>query len=251
MDLFPYFEVAALLAPKSMTIGISGGEPTLFKDPLFDLLQRVLGERPDLGFHVLTNGQHLGIEDRGCLAGLPRNRVLWGVPLYAAEAPLHDLLVGKVGAFHRLMDTFALLAQAGTSIELRTVVMSANVDALPRLANFVATHLPFVSCWALMQLENIGYGRQNWHKLFFDNSELFGPIAEALNIACARGVRAVLYNFPRCTVPFAYRKSALATISDWKRRYLPVCTDCPERKECGGFFAWYPEGSGFKRLGVQ
>ncbi|WP_206516984.1 MULTISPECIES: hypothetical protein [unclassified Mesorhizobium] len=63
VDLFPYFETAALLAPEGATIGISGGEPTLFKAQLFDFLQRVLSARPDLSFHVLTNGQHFGEGD--------------------------------------------------------------------------------------------------------------------------------------------------------------------------------------------
>lgn len=41
VDLFPYFETAALLAPEGATIGISGGEPTLFKQQLFAFLARV------------------------------------------------------------------------------------------------------------------------------------------------------------------------------------------------------------------
>lgn len=250
VDLFPYFEAAALLAPFGMTLGISGGEPTLFKAALFGLMSRVLAERSDLRFHVLSNGQHLGEEDCEWLAALPRNQLLWGVPLYAADAELHDRLVGKAGAFERLMSTFALLARSGASIELRTVVTAANAEGLPRLAQFVAAHLPFVSSWALMQLENIGFGRQHWGELFFDNSLSFRCIGEALNIARARGIEAVLYNFPRCTVPPSYRHLAPATISDWKRRFLAECIECPEQTDCGGFFEWYPQNAGFKRLGL-
>lgn len=251
VDMFPFFEAAALLAPRGMTIGLSGGEPMLFKAALLAFMERVLEERPDLAFHVLTNGQHIDAEDMSAIAGLPRDRVLWGIPLYADGPALHDRIVGKEGAFERLMETFPILCRAGVSIELRTVVTTANAPSLPSLARFVSTHLPFVNTWALMQLENIGYGRQNWGELFLDNSVAFNPIGEALDIARSRGVNAVLYNFPRCTVPAAYRNLAPSTISDWKRRYLSECEGCSEMDACGGFFEWYPEGRGFKRLGLQ
>ena len=45
------------------TIGITGGEPTLFKDDLFHFLLSVSDARPDLRFHVLTNAQHFVDED--------------------------------------------------------------------------------------------------------------------------------------------------------------------------------------------
>ena len=76
VDLFPYLKQAALLAPAGARIGISGGEPTLFKDELFDLLLTVLDERPDLSFHVLTNGQHFEPGDAEILRRIPHDRVL-------------------------------------------------------------------------------------------------------------------------------------------------------------------------------
>ena len=245
VDLLPFFEAAALLAPVGMTIGISGGEPLLYKAGLLSMMQRVLVHRPDLGFHVLSNAQHINEDDLERLAGM-RERVLWGIPLYAAEAAIHDRIVGKSGAFGQLVETLPILARAGASIELRTVIMRENAALLVGVANFVTTHLPFISRWALMQMENIGFGRKNWDELFFDHSNEFEPIADALNIARARKMEAILFNFPRCTVPQPYRDRAPSTISDWKRRYLRECSDCHERDVCGGFFEWYPEDRGFQ-----
>ncbi len=250
VDVFPHLERAALLAPPHASIGLTGGEPTLFKTELFGLLDRVSTARPDLRFHVLTNGQHFGADDTPALERLAPT-VLWGIPLYAPTADLHDEIVKKSGAFDRLIQSFALLAHVGAKIELRTVVMTANVAILPRLARFVVQNLPFASVWALMQLENIGYGRMNWGRLFFDNSEDFDTIGRALSVAHAHGISASLYNFPLCTVPPDYRSHAVASISDWKRRYLPECTGCALRQSCGGFFEWYPERRGFSRLGLQ
>lgn len=250
VDLFPLLERAALLAPNGATIGLTGGEPTLFKDDLFHFLDVVSVARPDLRFHVLTNAQHFEEKDAPSLVRFAAG-VLWGIPLYAPSAELHDAIVKKEGAHDRLSRSLALLAKTGARIELRTVVMANNAPVLPRLAQFIVRRTPFVSVWAIMQLENIGYARQHWADLFFDNSQNFGPIGSAIDIARAQGLNVSLFNFPLCTVPPAYRQHGVASISDWKRRYLPGCDGCALRESCGGFFEWYPEQRGFAKLGLQ
>ncbi|MER2535271.1 MAG: His-Xaa-Ser system radical SAM maturase HxsC [Rhizobiaceae bacterium] len=251
VDMFPYFEAAALLAPRDSVIGISGGEPTLFKDQLWPFLRRVLRARPDLSSHILTNAQHIAPSDLQQLSALPRESILWGIPLYAADPRCHDEIVGKEGAFERLIESLGLLCRVGAQIELRTVVMRVNASALPVLARFVTSQLPFIDRWALMQLENIGYGRKNWGTLFYDSAGSFTPVAVALDIVRSRGVDAYLYNFPLCTVPEPYRHLAPRSISDWKQKYLAECDECVLHDECGGFFAWHPEPHGFSRLGLQ
>jgi His-Xaa-Ser system radical SAM maturase HxsC len=249
-DLFPQFKEGILLAPAGATIGLSGGEPLLYKDQLFDLIETALSNRPDLRFHVLTNGQHFETDDEEWLRRVARDRVLWGIPIYAPTADSHDVIVGKDGAFERFMQSMTVLAMSGARIELRTVVTARNIGGLARLANLITTALPFCTRWAVMQLEPIGFGRMNWDALFYDNSVDFEPIASAMNIALARGLDVALFNFPLCTVPDAYRKYAPATISDWKQKFLEHCTGCSLRPRCGGFFEWYDPDRGFAQLGL-
>jgi hypothetical protein len=78
VDLFQYFHTALLLAPEGAMIGISGGEPTLYKQELFALMLGTLSTRPDLSFHVLSNGQHFTEEDVPILRQFPKGKVLWG-----------------------------------------------------------------------------------------------------------------------------------------------------------------------------
>jgi len=249
VDLFPQLHAAASLAPRNAYIGISGGEPLLHKGPLFDMLLSLSRQRPDLKFHVLTNGQHFEAADRHVIEGIGIGRILWGIPLYAADAFLHDDIVKKEGAFDRLLESFSILFDAGASVELRTVVLEQNYQVLPALASFVGTTLPFVERWAIMQLESIGYGRMNWASSFKDTSADFFNIARCINIASARDVPVQLYNFPLCSIPPRYRDYAPATISDWKNKYESFCDVCSVRSRCGGFFTWYDHSCGFKELG--
>lgn len=248
-DSFAYFRTACRLAPAEAVIGLTGGEPTLHKAALFAFMGDVLAARPDLSFHVLTNAQHFVDDDHEVLSRLSRH-VLWGIPIYAPEGAMHDYLVGKRGAFPRLLANLSRLARAGAKIELRTVITTQNYERFPELAQFITTQMPFARQWAIMQLERFGYARKNWDQLFVDTSERFDAVAEAIAIASLRGIEPVLFNFPLCTVPEPWREFAAATISDWKRSYLNACKGCSARARCGGLFAWSGQSTGFIRMGA-
>jgi len=245
-DFFEHFYSACLLAPCNMTIGFSGGEPTLHKHSLIDLLSRLLLVRPDLRFHVLTNAQHFELGDREALRRL--TNTVWGIPLYSADAQLHDSIVFKEGAFDRLCKSLATLCYSGAAIELRTVIMRSNARDLPNLSSFITSNLSFIDVWAIMQLENIGFAKNRWTELFFDHSADFSPIDQALGGARLHGVEVALYNFPLCTVPQQWRSLAAASISDWKKKFLDECRGCAERNMCSGFFEWHPKDHGYIHL---
>jgi His-Xaa-Ser system radical SAM maturase HxsC len=240
-DRFAHFTEACLLARPGAVIGISGGEPTLYKEELLALLEGVLGERPDLEFHVLTNGQHFTAADIERLRRPLYRKVCWGIPLYAADRGLHDDIVGKPGAFERLHESMAALLLGGARIELRTVLLTRNVAQLRAIARHVAGRLQFIESWSIMQLENIGFARGRWHDLFHDHSSDFGPVALALDHALLHGLDARLFNFPLCSVPPSYRTLAEPSISDWKRKFAPACAGCSARATCSGFFEWHPD----------
>lgn len=249
-DMFAHFLSAARLAPPGAEIGLSGGEPLLHKEELFGFIDAALATRDDLSFHILTNGQHFEMDDLPWLRK-HRNRLLWGVPIYSDDPALHDEIVGKPGAFAQLSGNLAFLGLAGAALELRTVVMKQNAAGFAELADFISRHLPFATTWAIMQMERIGYGRMNWSRCFFDSSANFTELGAAIDLMRARRQSVMLYNFPLCTVPPAFRAHAVQSISDWKQKYLPACDPCQQRSRCAGFFEWYREGDGFIEIKPQ
>jgi len=244
-DLFEHLEAACRLAPQNMVLGISGGEPLLFKDQLFSLIERTHIARPDLSFHVLTNAQHFAETDLNRLRQPALRNVLWGVPLYAADTNLHDEIVGKSGAQDQLLEGLAIMARAGLAIELRTVLLKQNYSPLPALARLVSARLPFIRVWAVMQLERAGFARNRWHDQFIDHSANPGVLVEAVSLASAAGVDVSLYNVPYCTVPAGLRGFLRQSISDWKRTYSTDCLDCSAKTICSGFFEWHAELSDY------
>ncbi|OBP68191.1 hypothetical protein BAE39_26905 [Mesorhizobium loti] len=145
--------------------------------------------RPDLSFHVLTNGQHFDLDDWEAMSRIDRGRVVWGIPLYSCDPAVHDEIVGKAGAHAQLLENLALMCRLGAQVELRTVLMRPNADGLPLLARFIISTLPFIRTWAV-QMENIGFGRMNWRTLFYDSSEGFDVVGRSIDLVRSRGIDA-------------------------------------------------------------
>ena len=249
-DDFELYKEAIFLMPDNAHLGITGGEPTLFKEPLFNFLKEIIEKKNNFTFHILTNAQHFLREDINDLFLLSKN-VTWGIPLYSHQRQSHDDIVSKDGAFDRLFDSFNYLLSSGSKVELRTVLMKQNVEHLTNLSNLISTKLSWISVWAIMQLENIGYARMNWEKIFFDNSEDFTHIEKSISILQSNNINLSLYNFPFCTIPKDFRKYARNSISDWKNKYIEVCNDCNKKEECCGFFEWHKNEIGYKNVGVK
>lgn len=247
-DWFEHYKIAIKLSPLNSTIGLSGGEPTLYKDQLFDLLDDAFEHRPDVKFHILTNAQHFNDDDGSFLQASHLRNVCWGVPLYASDASVHDDIVGKRGAFDRLMPNLQRLIHSPASVELRTVLVRQNNEELKSLSKFIGIHLRLIDVWAIMQLEYIGYAKMNWKEIFVDTSISFDNVGDALDHSVISGVTPTLYNFPLCTVPESHRKYVANSISDWKQKYLPECAKCKQNNTCGGFFQWYNPSRGFREI---
>lgn len=240
-DRFSYFEQACLLAEPDVTIGITGGEPTLHFQSLLVMMSRILKTRPDLSFHVLTNGQHFTEALCALIPDRVRRATVWGIPLYAERPDLHDRIVGKDGAFDRLIESMAHLLVHGARIELRTVLLQDNLSFLPELARFVSSNLPHIEQWSLMGLENIGFAKSRWHALYADIRENFAPVGQAIDLATLFGIQAKIFNIPLCHLPASFRPFAVASISDWKQRFSDSCSNCSARSACSGFFEWHPD----------
>ncbi|MCB0406955.1 MAG: hypothetical protein KDD34_02060, partial [Bdellovibrionales bacterium] len=179
--LIPLYRDAIELSDQDIDIGISGGEPTLYKEELFSLLEYFAEKRPDISFHILTNAQHFSKKDRARLIELHKAlKILWGIPLYSSSAQEHDDIVKKCGAFNTLIENLFILASSGGAIELRTVLTKKNIFELPYIAKFIAKNTKFLAHWAIMNLEPIGYAKMGREELFFDYSQFFEPLANAI-----------------------------------------------------------------------
>lgn len=218
-------------------IGITGGEPTMIGDKLFDLIKQIKKLCPKAAVSILSNGvKFADIDYAAKLAACNHRDMQIDVPIFSDIAAEHNHIVGAK-TFYRTVQGLYNLAQFGLRIGLRVVVHKQTYKRLPQLAEFIYHNFPFVAQVAFMQMETTGLAAENLLDLWIDPYDYNNELREAVCLLNDRGITAYVYNAQLCVLPEELRPFAKQSISDWKDVYLPVCEGCCLRGECAGFFS--------------
>ena len=160
-------------APKELkVIGISGGEPTLLGDRLFDLIEEIRLQLPDTDIHLLSNGRAFSNPAyTHKLREVAGDHICIGVPLHSDYPGDHDLIAGARGAYTETILGLYTLASENISIELRVVINRLNYSRLPIMSEFVNKNIPFVEWVAFMGMEKTGLAVRNNNKIWIEPQE--------------------------------------------------------------------------------
>lgn len=219
-------------------IGFTGGEPTLYGDRFIRLMELTKRVLPRTAIHVLSNGRRFAdTEFTATYAAVDHPDLMVGIPLYSDDPVRHNYVVQAENAFAETVRGILNLKRFRQRVELRVVIHRQTIDRLPRLAEYITRNLLFVDQVALMGLEITGFTRGNLDKLWVDPYDYQTQLEAAVEILSAYGIRTLVYNHQLCVVPERVRPFCVRSISDWKNEYLPQCSQCSLRPECGGFFA--------------
>jgi His-Xaa-Ser system radical SAM maturase HxsC len=159
-----------------------------------------------------------------------------GIPLYGADAALHDYVVQSRGAFDGTIRGVLNLGELRQRIELRVVIHKQTAPYIVDIAEFIARNLPFVDRVALMGLEMIGFARANLADVWIDPMEYKDDLTEAVRRLDRRRIRTLVYNHQLCLIDRELWPFAVKSISDWKNEFHPECLKCSVSDICGGFF---------------
>lgn len=230
--------VVSALPVGARAISFTGGEPTVEPERFLDLVAHVSRVAPDLSVHVLSNGRRFRdaafARDYAAVGPLD---IMVGIPLYGAEAGLHDYVVQSRGAFSETIKGILNLATFGQRVEVRVVLQRETVPFLREIANFIARNLPFVEQVALMGLEMTGLARPNRDLVWIDPYDYRDELREAYELLTEAGIATRIYNLQLCVLDRAVWPGAVQSISDWKNDYPPLCDPCGLRDRCAGVFS--------------
>jgi His-Xaa-Ser system radical SAM maturase HxsC len=233
-----HLRLIQLMSPETKELGITGGEPTLLKDGLLEVLQRCKELLPQTAVHVLSNGRLLFYYSSFArrVAEIAHPDLMFGIPLYSDLDYEHDYVVQARGAFDDTMIGLHNLGRFGVPVEIRVVIHRLTYQRLPQLAEFVYRNVPFAAHVALMGLEPMGFAIPNWEQLWIDPWDYGRDLEAATLFLAERGMTVSVYNHQFCVVPESIWPYCRQSISDWKNEYLPVCNECGVQEQCGGFF---------------
>jgi His-Xaa-Ser system radical SAM maturase HxsC len=183
-------DTVRLIDPTTIELGISGGEPTLLKDGLLQVIASCEQHLPMTSLHVLSNGRlfrYGSFAKR--LADVQHHDLMIGIPVYSDLADRHDHVVQVKGAFEETILGLHNLARHGVPVEIRVVLHSFTYERLLCLAEFIYRNLTFAGHVAFMGLEMMGFAIPNLASLWIDpwdyRSQRWGiPLAKVATICC-------------------------------------------------------------------
>lgn len=217
---------------------ITGGEPFMIGREIFSFFECLRERFQDTEFLVLTNGRALAINSyyMEIENALPYN-TLFGIPLHASNAALHDHITRATGSFIQTVTGIRNLISLKIPVELRIVVNKINVEDLANLARFIAKELPEVDHVSIMAMEMTGSAYTNRNIIWISYKDSFYYVRKAVDIFIENAINVRLYNYPLCTVLPEYWTLCRKSISGRKIRYQDVCSECKMKDSCGGIFA--------------
>ncbi len=220
------------------SLGITGGEPTLFGDEFLDILRLCKSWLPYASMHVLSNGRSFSDPKFAeKYAAIKHPDIMVGIPIYSDDPARHDYVVQAKGAFDETIQGILNLKRLGQKVEIRVVIHKQTIDRLPELAEFIARNLLFVDQVALMGLEMTGFTRANLDALWIDPHDYRDTLSEAVAILTSYKIRVSVYNHQLCVLNSDVYPYCVKSISDWKNEYADECAGCSKMTECGGFFS--------------
>ena len=228
----------SLVSRDTVSLGITGGEPTLLGAGLIQLINSCQAYLPDTVIHLLTNGHRFKYSQYAReLSFAANSHILVGIPLYSDIAGEHDFICQVKGAFTDTIRGLLNLHRATVPIELRFVLQAPAKGRIVRFARFVAQNLPFVSQVSFMGVETVGFAEANRDEIWIDPMDLMAELEEAVGLLNNHHICVALFNQQLCVLPRSLWPYSKKSISDWKNEFPDQCTDCSMQKECGGFFA--------------
>lgn len=230
-------ELIKMFDKNTQEVGITGGEPTMIGDHLFDLIRQIKKSCPKAAISILSNGVKFADMDYAAkLAACNHHDLQIDIPIFSDIAAEHNRIVGAK-TFYKTVQGLYNLAQFGQQLGLRVVVHKQTYKRLPQLADYIYHNFPFVTQVAFMQMETTGLAAENLQDLWIDPYDYNHELHEAVLLLNDRGITTYIYNAQLCVLPEDLQPFAKQSISEWKDVYLPVCESCCLKGICAGFFS--------------
>ena len=216
---------------------ITGGEPTMVREELFVLLDKINSHFEGTKFFLFSNGRTLSIDSYydEIVSRLPEE-IRFGIPLYGYDSSSHDIITQSPGSFDQAVKAIHRLSEEKCEVEIRIVVSRLNAVNMTKIAKFITESFKGITCVNIMAAEICGAAAANLSKVWLDYKECFNYSKEAIQILLGNCINTRLYNFPLCKVDREYWSLCSKSISDYKIKYYDDCMNCAVKHVCGGVF---------------
>ena len=217
---------------------ITGGEPFLAGERLFDFIDCLKQKYINTEFLFLTNGRIFAIRKYAELFAetMPQKSIV-AIPIHGAGSQVHDSITRAERSFDQTIKGIKNLLRLGVRIEIRIVVNKMNAQTLLDIAKLIVRELPRIEYISVIAMEMTGNAFLNRDSVWITYKDSILAAEEAIEFLVRHCMTVRLYNFPLCVVPVKFWTLCEKSISPDKIRYLDICDSCKMKASCGGIFA--------------
>jgi len=238
VDLSKIEKIISMMGKQTKFLTITGGEPSLLKDKLIEILRFCKSYLPNTKVAVLTNGRmfsYCSLVDAINSVGMKFLEI--GIPIHSCNQDIHDRITQIPGSFAQTVLGVKNLNNSNNNVEIRIVIQKDNYLEMDKLADFIIKEIPNISRVSFIGMEMLGSAIKNSKETWVSYQEIGSNLEEAILKLLTHKIKVDIYNIPLCKVNENLRSLCVKSISDYKVRYLPECDSCKEKANCGGIFA--------------
>ncbi len=230
--------IAQHIPADAVHLTITGGEPFLIGEKIFDFIEYLKEKFLYTEFLFLTNGRAFAIKKyiQRLKETIPYNSIV-AIPIHGSNARIHDAITRSKGSFEQTISGIKSLLKEHSRVEVRIVLCQQNIDDIFEISNLIIQELKTIEYVSVMSMEMTGNAYHNKEKVWIPYKQAFKKSAKAIMNLIKNGIDVKIYNFPLCTVEKKFRTLCVKSISPEKVRYSEKCDICVVKKSCGGVFA--------------
>ena len=236
--IFELLQLAKHIPSDTPHLTVTGGEPFLMGEDIFDFFRFAKEKFVDTEFLLLTNGRAFAIDkymQKFCETS--PERIVVAIPVHGSCQETHDAITRANGSFYQTMIGIKKLISKGFSVEIRLVVNKLNVNDFENISNLIIRELKGISYVSIIAMEMTGTARANLEQVWIPYKKSFSIIASSIRKLIENGVDIKLYNFPLCTVERPFWTLCEKSISENKVRFAECCSSCSYKNACSGVFS--------------
>ncbi len=219
-------------------ITITGGEPFLIRDIIFDILAECKKRLNSTTFLLLTNGRAFAYKDYvDKFINTKPDNIVVGIPIHGYNPTTHDYITQAKGSFLQTMVGIRNLLNNNVNVEIRLVISKLNMDFIDKIADLIINEIPDVSSVKFMGLEMLGNAAKHQDKVWIPYKVAFEKSKSAILKIIKSGIDVRLYNFPLCAVDEEFHMICAKSITDYKVKFPDECDSCSKKSICGGIFS--------------
>lgn len=216
-------------------IGITGGEPTLKRNDLLELMRIAYKHYPYTHINLLTNGKKLSDFYYAKELALSNPNITFCISFPSDNIEDFNQIM-NAEIYTDILKAIQNLAILRQNIELRIVILKQNHQRLLEISQFIYRNFPFVYHIVFMGMEVIGHAFENIDCINVEPSMYNNNLLNAVQFLHQRDMNVSVYNIPFCLVDKRIWRFVKNSISRWKQSYNKECNLCSKKNSCSGIF---------------